>query len=94
MLQREAKHDRWGKGSFENQAADQAEAEGGCVARARGYRSLGHATLPHDETPWDICKDDPRTIHYIYNVKENYEWTRLIGQRAGVSKMSMMYKSR
>jgi hypothetical protein len=63
-LQGEARHDQRREGSLEDQAVHfavkQAEAEGGCVTRARGYRSLGYATLPHDETPLDICKDGSR----------------------------------
>ena len=66
LLQGESKHDERGEGSFEDQAAlipvYQAEAEGGCVTRARSYRSLKYATLPHDASPLGVC-----------NAKNNYE---------------------
>ena len=63
LLQGKSRHDERGEGSFEDQTAQiavyQAEAEGGCVTGARGYRSLEYATLPHDESPLDVRKDGP-----------------------------------
>ena len=81
LLQGEAKHDKRGEGSFENQTAQiavyQAEAEGGCVTRARGYRSLEHATLPHDASPLDVCNTNRITSELDQ-----------LGNKTGVLKMS------
>lgn len=80
LLQGEAKHDKRGEGRFEDQTAQiavyQAEAEGGCVTRARSYRSLKYATLPHDASPSDVC-----------NAKGIKSELDLSGNKTGVLKM-------
>lgn len=80
LLQGKSRHDERGEGSFEDQAAQiavyQAEAEGGCVTRARRYRSLEYATLPHDASPSDVC-----------NAKGIKSELDLSGNKTGVLKM-------
>jgi len=91
LLQGEAKHDKRGEGSFEDQTAQiavyQAEAEGGCVTRARGYRSLEYATLPHDESLLDYRKDGPRSDYHVYNARRITSELDLLGNKTGVLKM-------